>query len=513
MAPEQRHQMVLFAERLDDVLPPDHCVRLLDELLHQVDWSAWEATYHHRLGQPAIHPRVVASVLLYGLLTRIRSSRGLEDALIVRLDFRWLAQGQTLDHTTISKFRSQHSPELQQLFVQVVQIARRLGLIHFQRLGFDGTRVRANNRRSGTRTPAELQQERDELAAQFQELAQQAAVEDAREEELFAQEALHALPPELRDPQQRLEKLNAVLHDLAQLEAAGATVPKRVPITDFEARVMPNKEGGCAPNFTPLATVDIDSGLLVALDVVNLVNEDSRLLPAIDQVQRQFGLTTPPVVLTDGLNGTGANLAGCAERGIVMYSPCAVPDPTTNPALRADPTQPVSESDWPRLPTHQIKGRTQLDKSAFVYDAAQDCYRCPLGQPLKYAATTHEKNGTGRRIRRRYQAAAQACAACPLRAQCLAGKATARQINREQHEVHRERHAAHMATPEAQEIYALRRHAGERPFAVIKQQFGLRRFLLRGLAGVRDEWCWAGIAFNIHRLLSLLRGRAGPRTA
>ena len=79
--PEQRDQMVLYARQLDETLPPEHCARLLDELLDQLDWSAWEARYHGRIGQPAIHPRVVASVLLYGLMTRIRSSRGLEDAL------------------------------------------------------------------------------------------------------------------------------------------------------------------------------------------------------------------------------------------------------------------------------------------------------------------------------------------------------------------------------------------------------------------------------------------------
>ena len=84
-APQQREQMVLFAERLDDALPPDHIVRLLDEILSRITWVKWEATYHGRLGQPAIHPRVLAGMLLYGLLTRIRSSRALEEALVVRL--------------------------------------------------------------------------------------------------------------------------------------------------------------------------------------------------------------------------------------------------------------------------------------------------------------------------------------------------------------------------------------------------------------------------------------------
>jgi transposase len=513
-APQSREQLVLFPERLDEAVPPNHAVRLLDELLRRIDWSDWEAKYHVRLGQPAYHPRVLASVLLYGLLTRLRSSRGLEEALLVRLDFRWLAEGRSIDHTTLSEFRRKHPAELRQLFVQVVQIARDLGVVSLARLGFDGTRVRANNRRSGTRTLAELQAERQELAAKFDEHARQADAEDARDEELFGTQAAHELPAELRDQAERQRHLDATLAELQRLQDEGTPPPQRIPCTDLESRVMPNKEGGHAPNYTPVATVDIASGLIVGADVLSAINEDHQLLPQVEQVQRDFGVP-PTAVLVDGLIGTGANLAACAELGIEVYSPCATPTAASNPALRDDPTQPVPEADWERLPTHPVrvegKPATQLDKRAFVYDQQRDCYWCPLGQPLGYVGTTTEKARSGPRLRRRYKAAATACAGCPLRARCLQGRAAARQINREQHEVHRERQAAKMATPEAQAIYALRRHPGERPFAVIKQQFGLRQFLLRGLRRVQMEWQWAATAFNLGRLLSLVsRSRDGP---
>lgn len=513
-APQSREQLVLFVEHLDDALPPDHAVRTLDEILGQLDWSTWEGYYHPRLGQPPIHPRVLASVLLYGLLTRIRSSRALEEGLLVRMDFRWLVEGRTIDHTTLSEFRRKHGAELKDLFVRVCQLARALGFLRLEQLGFDGTRVRANNRRSGTRTPDELRKERDELAAKFDDLTRQAQEEDARDEEVFGARATHALPADLLDKQTRLDKLNAVLKDLERAKEEGRAVPKRVPVTDLDARVMPNKDGGHAPNYTPLATVDIASGLIVSAEVLNVVNEDGHLISTVEEVQRQFDLAMPPAVLTDGLNGTAANLAACEERGIVIYSPCDVPDPATNPALRDDPTQPVPQSDWDRLPVHKVrvegKLQEQLDKSAFVYDEARDCYWCPQGQPLEYANTSSEASGSGRRIRKRYKAAAEACASCPLMARCLQGQAKARQVNREQYEAQRERHAQHMAKPESQTTYGQRRHPGERPFAMIKHHFGLRRFLLRGLERVQAEWHWAATAFNLHRLMSLMRSRAGP---
>ena len=99
-APEVRDQMVLFPHRLDDVISLDHHVRLMDDILSRLDWSKWEAAYDLRRGQPPIPPRVIASIILYGNLTRIRSSRRLEEALQVRLDFRWLVEGRSIDHTT-----------------------------------------------------------------------------------------------------------------------------------------------------------------------------------------------------------------------------------------------------------------------------------------------------------------------------------------------------------------------------------------------------------------------------
>jgi transposase len=142
-APQKRDQMVLFPTRLDDAVGTDHVVRLLDEILGRIDWSAWEATYDLTRGQPPIHPRVVAGVILYGLLTRIRSTRALEEAQSVRIDFMWLAEGRSIDHTTISKFRTGNAERLKDLFVQVGLVAREMEWLTLETLAFDGTRIRA----------------------------------------------------------------------------------------------------------------------------------------------------------------------------------------------------------------------------------------------------------------------------------------------------------------------------------------------------------------------------------
>jgi transposase len=83
-SPMQRQQMVLFAPTLDAMIGPDDPVRLVDEVLARLDWSAWEAEYDRICGQPPIHPRVVASVILYGLCRRFRSTRKLQEACCYR---------------------------------------------------------------------------------------------------------------------------------------------------------------------------------------------------------------------------------------------------------------------------------------------------------------------------------------------------------------------------------------------------------------------------------------------
>jgi hypothetical protein len=323
-----------------------------------------------------------------------------------------------------------------------------------------------------------------ELAARFEALEAKAAEEDARDEERFVSLESGPFAKELANLKHQQEQVAAALAELERIQQAGETVPSRIPLMDPQSRKTPNKEGGFAPNYTPLATVDVDSGLIVSADVIATTNEAQELPAAIKDVQEQFELDSAPrEMLADGIMATTANLSVLEEEGVTLYSPIGIPDPTTNPAIRDDPTQAVAEEDWDRLPMKKVtvKGEKteKLDKAAFVFDEAHQCFWCPQGQALPYVHTTSEKRGTRRMIRDRYKANPESCAGCPLQDRCLQGKAKQRQISRDPQDYLREAHARHMATPEAKQKYARRRHPGERPFAVIKHQFGARRFLLR----------------------------------
>lgn len=516
--PMPRDQLVLFPTQLDEAVPADHPVRILDEILRQLNWSKWEAPYHLERGRPPIHPRVVAGVLLYGLLRRVRSSRALEEALSMRVDFRWLTEGFTIDHSKLCKFRVQHKDALRDLFVQVGLVARFWGFLPLAQLAFDGTRVRANNRRSGTRTPEELQASREELQKTFSDREQRMTDGDATE---VGSASGAESSQELADAQRRRDQIEAALKELDRAKEAEEATPPRIPVTDPQSRVMPNKEGGFAPNYTPVATVDTKHGFIVNDDVVSLTNEDPLLIPQIDEVQAAFGLkSAPPEVLMDGLNCTGANLQKLEERNITAYGPSKLVDPTASPAWRADLTQPVPQEIWDQLPMQKTtlkKGETisQLSKDAFLFDAEHNCYWCPNGRPLTFSSTTTEKIKGGTQARHRFKSNPADCAGCPLRAKCLKPGGKQREVSRFEHDGRQEKLARRMSTSEGKAKYARRCQAAERPFAMIKSHFGVRQFLLRGLDKVRQEWRWATTAFNLRLLITLWpsRQRPGPAAA
>jgi len=514
--PLGRDQLVLFPDKLDDIIGTDHPVRLLDDILERLDWKAWEDAYVLMRGQPPIHPRVMVSAILYGILKRIRTSRALEEAIEIRSDFRWLVQGRSIDHTTISKFRTTNSAQIKELFVQIALVAQSLGYLPLATLGFDGTRMRSNNRKSGSRTPEELRVAKQELAAKYEELEAKTAQADKQDDVRLADDSGLRLNKELADVARRRKKVDAALAEIERLQNADQKIPARIPITDPQSRITPNKEGGFAPNYTPLATVDVDSGLIVASSVISNTDEDKHMIAAVKEVMESFSLEKPPKeMLADGMICTGENLAECESMGIDFYSPIKLDDEQDNPARRQDLTHSVAPADIERLPTTTTKHRdgtttTQFNKNAFIYDVEHDCYWCPSGKQLSFEGTTSETENGRRRIRFRYLAKAEDCASCPLQAKCMKSSTKRRMVNHEQHESRRIEHAKKMSQPESKKTYGRRRHPGERPFATIKSQFGARAFLTRRLSRVTSEWHWLTSAFNLHRLMSLISGNTGP---
>jgi transposase len=501
-APMERQQMALFHPTLDDMIASDDPVRLVDEVLARLDWSAWEAKYNGTCGQPPIHPRVLAAALLYGLCRGIRSTRKLEEACHYRFDFIWLVEGRLIDYTTFAKFRTRFGQQLKDTFRQVCRVALHLGLVRLGEVAFDGTRVKANNSRYNTRTAKSLEEKLAALDAQFEKMLAELDSTEARDQER-KDSPTHLTGP-LADLEERRAKIQAALdkaHALDEARRKDGIDPKKnpaqVPMNDPESRVMPNKEGGYAPNYTPTVTTDGHCGIIIDCEVIGEVNETPQALPSVDRIKETFG-QDPESFLTDGGNCAGQVQAGMETRGIEFFGPVHSSQPdSANPAQRSDPTQPVPEDQWPKLPRNP---QGQLDRSCFIYDATLNRYTCPLGQVLDFAERKPEVQ-QGQRVQRSVYRCAS-CAGCPLAGQCVSPQSKqGRTITRDEFEEVRERTAARMKTERAQTIYNERPRIAETPFGILKAVFGLRQFLLCGLEKVRTEWRWATTAFNIIKIV------------
>lgn len=502
-APAPRHQQVLFAHTLDDAVPPDHPVRVLDQLLNQVNWSQWESHYLGNRGQPAIHPRLLAGAILYGLIKRTRSSRQLEEASRERIDFRWFLEGRTVDHTTFAKFRTRFQQELEDLNGQIcaflVESAQGRGVME---MIVDGTRIRANSDRNGAKTSETLEKWiaacRAEMDRKLAELAQ----EDERESR--ETERVQALEKEVAQLQARLEKFESAKEeadgrDARKKNIGKANAPVRVPVTDPESTVLPNKEGGFAPNYTATVAVDGETGAIVSNEVVSGDNEAKCVDKALEDCSDRLD-AKPDRMLGDSGFATGEVLEKLEEQDIEAYMPAGgKPD---NPAHRPDPTQPVPEADRDRLP----KTGQKFSSAAFVYDPSQDCYYCPMGQTLEFKCETqYARSKTPCR-----QYACPGKEGCPLADQCVRGKSKKRTVHRDKYQDLRDKANQRMETESGRTIYKRRAPIVEGVFGTIKQALGIRQFSLRGLAKVRMEWSWICGAFNLRKCLKGLSETTPP---
>jgi len=146
----------------------------------------------------------------------------------------------------------------------------------------------------------------------------------------------------------------------------------KVPVADPDSTIQPNKEGGFAPNYTPMTLVDAHRGFIVGADVLADGDEGSATVPMVDAVTEDLG-EKPEQLLADSAHSSGANLAQLEARGVEAFIPLQHrEDQSENPAPREDPTQPVAEADWSKLPRNP--NTKKLDRSAFVYDEKADGY-------------------------------------------------------------------------------------------------------------------------------------------
>jgi transposase len=444
--PITRDMDFLMPPSVDEWLPQSHLARFVVEVIEGLDPRAMTASYGNS-GSAAYHPRLLLGLIIYGYATGVFSSRKLERATFDSVAFRYVAANQHPDHDTIATFRRRFLPRIEKLFVQVLGVAREMGVLQLGTVALDGTKIHANASRHSAlsyehanRIEAQLQAEVADLLGKA-EAADQADVPDgmqvpeelARREKRLAEIARAKAVIEARAKERHARELAEHEANMAARAAKTAATGKKpggraplppvagplptdqVNLTDEDSRIMPVAGGGFDQCYNAQAAVAVGSLLVVAADVVQAPNDKQQIEPMLDKVgELPAELGKVDELLADTGYFSEANVNACAAAAITPV--IAMGREAHHPALAerfaADPVTP-------ERPT-----------------------------PLE---------AMGHRLRTK------------------AGK----------------------------KCYALRKQTPEPVFGIIKSVLGFRQFLLRGLDRVRGEWSLVTMAWNIKRMFIL----------
>ena len=341
--PYQPDQLLLLSPDLREWLPAGHLVHHVSDLVDALDLSAFYAPYEGdgRRNAP-YEPTMMVKVLIYAYATGVFSSRAIARKLEEDVAFRVLAAENFPQHRTICEFRRRHLEDFERMFVEVVRLAREMGVVRFGTLSVDGTKVRANASKRKAMSYGRMLKEEARLKEEIQRLLAQAGAVDAEEDERYGEQMRgDEWPAEL---ERREKRLAAIQQAKARLEAAqraaddargrkpgqdrprgGGRPYKRAygepeakaqsNFTDPESQIMNTSTEGFQQCYNAQMVVDEAHQFIVATDVEANASDQGQILPLLDEVSERFGVE-PEVVLADAGYCNEADLVALEQRGI-----------------------------------------------------------------------------------------------------------------------------------------------------------------------------------------------------
>ncbi len=430
---------------LGEALPASHLARFVVDVISQLDLSAVYARYAPVGGEP-FAPEILLGLLFYGYATGVFSSRKIEKATYESLPFRFIAGNLHPDHDTLAHFRKAFLGELQELFVQILLLARAAGILKLGNLSLDGTKIHADASKSQAvsykrliELEAQLRQDvqnlltlgeqadqgeralpeglviADEVAlreARLVNLAQAKVVLEARAQERYqAEKAEYDAQLRAHNEKARRKKRRG---RKPKPPEPGPRDKDQYNFTDPDSRIMKNStDDGFDQHYNCQVAVAQESLLVVAATLSNHPNDQREAEPTLNALAPTVG--TPTSASLDNGFFSETNIRACEQRGIEPYIATG------------------------REPHHQ-------DWQAFFTE-----------QPAPPAEDANPK------VKMAYKL------------QTEIGKA----------------------------IYRLRKCTVEPVIGLIKEVLGFRQFSLRGLAAAAGEWCLVCLAFNLKRLHAL----------
>jgi transposase len=535
-------QVVLLPTDLETQIPPKHLVRVVNSAIEKMDLSALLAQYKGG-GTSSYHPKMLLKVLVYAYTQQLYSSRKIAKALRENIYFMWLSGNQQPDFRTINRFRSEVVKDvIEKIFTAVLELLIEGGYIKLENYFLDGTKMEANANKyswvwgkSTRRYKRKLQEKVKELIGEIEEVneAENAEYGERDLEELGPDESLDSakLEQKIQELNQRLKaQSKKPLDPQAETPQPGESEPNQAKSpkpkkrrgrrgksklqkaedalkkletdclprqkkyedqeqklagrnsyskTDVDATFMRMKDdymrnGQLKPGYN--LQMGTEGQFVVGFSVHQRPGDPGCLVPHLKGVKKQLG-RLPRNVIADSAYGSEENYAYLEQEQVGNYLKYNTFGKEQRPRYKPNPFA--------------------VDQMA--YDAEKDELICPAGKRLSYQYSTHPKTENGYRGERRcYEA--QECTGCPLKVLCTKAQGNRKAYLGLQLKAWRQQARENLTSEQGQKLRSLRGVEVESVFGRLKEDWGFRRFLLRGIEKVKTEFGLLCIAQNMAKL-------------
>jgi len=460
---QDRHQVTLLPESLDEFIAEDNAVRVVDAFVEELDLASmgFEGTMPAATGRPSYDPAVLLRIYIYGYLNRVQSSRRLERECQRNVEVMWLTGRLAPDFKTIADFRRDNGAGIRAVCRRFVELCRDLKLFSQAAVAIDGSKFKAVNSRDRNFTPGKIEARKKQIEESIQRYLDALDSADRTQPSEFV-----AKTDRLKD---KVKTLREQMRRMDRLQERLARQPEaQLSLTDPDSRsMMSQAKGTGVVGYNVQVAVDTKHHLIVAHEVTNIGNDRAQLTKMATAARE--AMDKPKLrAYADRGYFNAPQIKGCADAGIVPF----VPKPMTSNA----------------------KAEGRFDKRDFIYIAKDDEYRCPAGQRAIYRFTREEN---GQQIRRYWSSA---CPQCPMKAQCT--PSDYRRISRWEHEAVLD--AMQRRLDQQPEAMTLRRGTVEHVFGTLKHWMGSTHFLTRRLRNVGTEMSLQVLAYNLKRVLRIL---------
>jgi len=462
---EDRNQIILFPESINEYVSDNNAIRIIDEYIKQLDLErlGFKRAVNPSLGRPPYHPKDMLKLYFYGYLNHIRSSRRLEQEAIRNLEVIWLLRKLKPDFKTIADFRKDNKKALKKVFRDFTKLCDEWKLFGKELIAIDGSKFRACNAKKNNYNPKKLERHLKYLDEKIEGYLQELDDHD-QIESLDRQPDAKTIKERIQQLRDRREKYESYQRKLKQ------SGENEISTTDPDSRLMANHNNNVEVSYNVQTTVDAKHKLIADFKVTQKPNDLGELDNMALRAKKLFGNKAFEVLADKGYY-KAKDLKRCTENGITVYiTKQTYANGTKDPAFYSD---------------------------QFKYDPTKNVYLCPAGKKLHYYRA---RKKDGKVIGYEYSNP-DACKDCQFKARCTRAK-KGRSIFRHVKQDLLDR--IDTQTKRNMEKYKLRQMIVEHPFGTIKRGWGAYFFLTKRKVSVSAEISLFFLAYNFKRAINIL---------